>query len=148
MEGVAENLPLSLTYTWASPVAQTVKNLPAIQETWVQSLGWENLLEKGLATHSSILAWTIPWTEKPGGLQPMGWQSDWVANSSLNLHTDINAQSDTWHTASSVSLIVTFNASLTGDILIHLLLPIIDWRCISTFLDTDTINIKCEVVRT
>ena len=70
-----------------------------------------------------------------------------MANTSLNLHTDISAQSDTWHTASSVSPIVTFNPLLTGDILIHLLLPIIDWRRISTFLDTDTINIKCEVVR-
>ena len=45
---------------WASPVAQTVKNLPAMQETWVQSLGWEDALEEGLATHSSILTWRIP----------------------------------------------------------------------------------------
>ena len=45
-----------------------IKNLPAIQETWVQSLGWEDLLEKGMATHSSILAWRIPWTEEPGEL--------------------------------------------------------------------------------
>ena len=49
-----------------------VKNLPSLQETWVQSLGWEDTLEKGMATHSSILAWTIPWTEEPGGLQSMG----------------------------------------------------------------------------
>ena len=49
-------------------VAQTVKNLPATQETRVQSLNWENPLEKGMATHSSILAWRIPWTEEPGGL--------------------------------------------------------------------------------
>ena len=49
-----------------------VKNLPAMQETWVQSLGWENHLEKGMATHSSILAWGIPWIEEPGGLQAMG----------------------------------------------------------------------------
>ena len=49
-------------YSRASLVAQTVKNLPAIQETWVRSLGWEDLLEKGKATHSSILAWRIPWT--------------------------------------------------------------------------------------
>ena len=49
-----------------------VKNLPAMQETWVQSLGGEDLLEKGMATHSSILAWRIPWTEEPGGLQSMG----------------------------------------------------------------------------
>ena len=51
-----------------------VKNLPAVQETWVQSLGWEDPLEKGIATHSSILAWRIPWTEEPGGLQSMGSQ--------------------------------------------------------------------------
>ena len=50
-------------------VAQTIKNLPAMRETWVQSLGQEDLLEKGMATHSSILAWRIPWTEEPGGLQ-------------------------------------------------------------------------------
>ena len=55
-------------------LAQTVKNLPAMQETQVQSLGWEELLEEGMATHSSILAWRIPWTEKPGGLQSMGSQ--------------------------------------------------------------------------
>ena len=47
---------------WASLVAQLVKNLPVMQETWVQSLGWEDPLEKGKATHSSILAWRIPWT--------------------------------------------------------------------------------------
>ena len=52
-------------------VAQIVKNLPAMQETWVQSLGWEDPLEKGATTHSSILAWRIPWTEKPGRLQSM-----------------------------------------------------------------------------
>ena len=50
-------------------MAQPVKNLPAMQETQIQSLGWEDPLEKGMATHSSILAWRIPWTEKPGGLQ-------------------------------------------------------------------------------
>ena len=55
-------------------LAQTVKNLPAMQETQVQSLGWEELLEEGMATHSSILAWRIPWTEKPGRLQSMGSQ--------------------------------------------------------------------------
>ena len=48
-----------------------VKNLPAMQETWVQSLGQEDPLEEGMATHSSILAWRIPWTEEPGGLQSM-----------------------------------------------------------------------------
>ena len=51
---------------WASLVAQLVKNLPAMQETWVKSLGWEGSLEKGKATHSSILAWRIPWTTVHG----------------------------------------------------------------------------------
>ena len=52
-------------------MAQRVKNLPAMQETQVQSLGWEDPLVKGMATHSSILAWRIPWTKEPGGLQSM-----------------------------------------------------------------------------
>ena len=51
-----------------------VKNLPALQGTWVQSVGWEDPLEKGMAPHSSILAWRIPRTEEPGGLLSMGWQ--------------------------------------------------------------------------
>ena len=64
-----------------SLVAQTVKNPPVMWETWVRSLGWEDPLEEGMATHSSILAWRIPWTawripwtEEPGGLQSMGSQ--------------------------------------------------------------------------
>ena len=55
----------------ASLVAQTVKNLPVMQETQVRFLGWEDLLEKGMATHPSILAWKVPQTEEPGGLQSM-----------------------------------------------------------------------------
>ena len=55
---------------WASLVVQMVKNLPVMLKTWVQSLGWENPLEKAVATHSSILAWRIPWTEEPGGYSP------------------------------------------------------------------------------
>ena len=57
-----------------SLVAQTVKRLPTMRETWVQSLGWEDLLEKEMAPHSSILAWKIPWTEEPGGLYSKGSQ--------------------------------------------------------------------------
>ena len=57
-----------------SLVAQTVKNQPAMQETWVRSLGWEDPLEEGMATLSSIPAWRIPWTEEPGMLQFMGLQ--------------------------------------------------------------------------
>ena len=56
----------------ASLVAQLVKNLPVMWETWVQFLVWEDPLEKEMATHSSILAWRIPWTEQPGGLQSLG----------------------------------------------------------------------------
>ena len=57
-----------LSHLGASPVAQLVKNPPAMWETWVRSPGWEDPLEKGMATHSTILGWRIPWTEEPGGL--------------------------------------------------------------------------------
>ena len=63
-----------LLNNWASLMAQTVKDLPAVLETQVQSLGWEDPLEKEMATHSSILACRIPWTKKPGGLQFTGSQ--------------------------------------------------------------------------
>ena len=56
-----EGVGYPLQHSWASLVAQLVKNLPAMWKTWVQSLGWEDLLEKGKATHSNILAWRIPW---------------------------------------------------------------------------------------
>ena len=68
-------------------VAQMVKNLPAMRKTQVWSLGWEDPLEKGMPTHSSILAWRIPWTEEPGRLQSMGSQRvrhDWVTNTLKN----------------------------------------------------------------
>ena len=71
-----EGIGYPLQYSWASLVAQLVKNLPVMWETWVWSLGWEDPLEKGTATHSSILAWRIPWT-----LQSMGSQRvrhDWA----------------------------------------------------------------------
>ena len=72
----------------ASLVAQRLKRLPAMWENWVQSLGWEDPLEKEMATHSSILAWRIPWTEEPGGLQSTGSQRVghvWVT--SLSMYT-------------------------------------------------------------
>ena len=71
----------------ASLVAQRLKCLPAMRETWIQSLGLEDPLEKEMATHSSTLAWRIPWTEEPGGLQSTGSQSvghDWVTSLSLS----------------------------------------------------------------
>ena len=75
-EAVKPLCPLTFN-TGASLIAQLVKNLPAMQETqemWVQSLGWEDPLEEEMATHSSILAWKIPWTEEPDGLQSMEFQ--------------------------------------------------------------------------
>ena len=70
-------LPLSshLPFSDSSLVAQAVKNLTAMQETQAQSLGWEDPLEKGMAIHSSVLSWRVPWTEEPGELQSMGSQS-------------------------------------------------------------------------
>ena len=76
-----ERIGYPLQYSWASLVPQTVKNLPVLQETRVWSLGWEDPLEKGKATHSRILTWTIPWTVEPGGLQSMRSQKvrqDWA----------------------------------------------------------------------
>ena len=68
-------MTIDLNKIRASLVAQTLKNLPAIQETWVQSLGWAGPLETGKAIYSSILAWRFPTTEEPGGLQAMGLHS-------------------------------------------------------------------------
>ena len=67
-----EGIGYPLQYSWPSLVAQLVKNPPTMRETWVPSLGWENPLEKGNATHSSILAWRIPWTVWSMGSQRVG----------------------------------------------------------------------------
>ena len=69
-----------------SLVAQTVKHLPTMQETRVRFLGWEDSLEKEMATHSNIPAWKIPWTEDPGGLQSMGVKKSWTR---LSTHTNV-----------------------------------------------------------
>ena len=69
-----EGIGYPFHYFGASLVAQMIKNPPAMQETWVQSLGWENPLEKEMAIHSSTLAWKTPWTEEPGRLQSVGSQ--------------------------------------------------------------------------
>ena len=68
-----------------------VKDLPAMQEIQVQSLGQEDLLEKGMATHSSLLAWKIPWMEEPGGLQPMGSQRGDLLEKEMAIHSSILA---------------------------------------------------------
>ena len=67
-----EEIGYPLQHSWVFLVAQTVKNPFAMLETWVRSLGWEDPLEEGVATHSSIVAWSIPGTEEPGGLQSTG----------------------------------------------------------------------------
>ena len=69
-----EGLGYPFQYSWAYLVTQMLKNPPAMQETWVRSLGGEDPLEKGMAAHSSILPGESPWTEEPGGLQSMGSQ--------------------------------------------------------------------------
>ena len=77
MTGIRYNDTIFKGYTSfivPSFIAQLVKNLPAMQETWVRFLGWEDPLEKEMATHSSILGWEMPWTEEPGGLQSVGSQ--------------------------------------------------------------------------
>ena len=69
-------------------MAQSLKKLPVIQETWVRPLGWKDPLEKGMVTYSSILAWGIPWTEEPGRLQSMGLQRvghDWVISQPIHV---------------------------------------------------------------
>ena len=70
-----EGMGYSFQYSWASLVVQLVKNLPAMWETWGRSLCWEDPLEEGIATHFSIPAWRIPWTEEPVGLQSTGSQT-------------------------------------------------------------------------
>ena len=70
-----EGIGHPLLYSWAPLVAQMVENPPSMRETWVRSLGWEDPLEKGMATHTSIVAWRIPWTEEPGRPQSMELQS-------------------------------------------------------------------------
>ena len=83
---------ITLSSPWASLVAQTVKRLPEVQETRVWSLGWEDPLEKEMATHSSTLAWKIPWTEESGRLQSMGSQSQtWLSGLSFKSQAPLPA---------------------------------------------------------
>ena len=79
------------------PVAQKVKNLPEMWETWVWTLGWEDTLEKEMATHSSVLAWRIPWTEEPGRLQFMGSDTtEWLTHTHTHTHTHISLLGFLW----------------------------------------------------
>ena len=89
---------------WASLVAQTVKNLPVMQETWVQSLVWEDPLEEKMASHSSILAWEIPWTEEPGGLQSMGSQKSQIQLSDFHFGCTILVTNCPFHSGGKKSV--------------------------------------------
>ena len=90
-------------------VALMVKNLPEVQETQVWSLGQEDPLEKGMATHSSVLAWRIPWTEEPGGLQSTGSQSPTQLSNDNTFNTDIQANIPT-----KMTLLVKNNSTSPG----------------------------------
>ena len=100
----------------SSRVAQMVKNLPTVQETWVRSLGQEGPLEKGMATHSSVLAWRIPWTEEPGRLQSLGLQTvrhDWATNTfhfKKSWSMPISQISSVFFCRSLISLALTFRS--------------------------------------
>ena len=89
LKGSGQWLFAASYYCGVSLMVQRLKRLPAMKETWVRSLGWEDPLEKEMATHSSVLAWRIPWTEEPGGLQSTGSQRvrhDWVTSLSFFLY--------------------------------------------------------------
>ena len=114
-------------------VAQTAKNLTAMQETQIQSLGWEDPLEKGMATHFNILAWRIPWTEEPSGLQSMGLQRvgyNWGTTTTygyLILYV------------SFVEKVILSSTELTW----HLCKKLFDHKCKSPFLDFSSIQYIC-----
>ena len=78
-----------LQYSWASLVAQMVKNLPAMQETWVRSLGWKDPLEKGMAAHSSTLAWRSPWNRQVVGYSPWGCKESDVTDFHFHLFNEL-----------------------------------------------------------
>ena len=139
-------------------MAQPVRSLPAMQETQVWSLGWEDPLEKEMATHSSILAWKIPWTEEPGGLQSKGLQRvkhDWVtghqqqqafnirhsaqAHQYTNAHTQIHTYSSlTWDFGCKLQ-----NQHESDDLLIY-----IKYReQKSTLIDQDILKTTCVICR-
>ena len=96
----------------ASLVAQTVKHMSTMPETRVQSLGWEDLLEKEMVTHSNILAWKIPWTEEPDRLQSMGSQGvrhDWATSLSLysyDMWLQFSCHGGQWHICFSLSVVL------------------------------------------
>ena len=112
---------------FASQVALVVKNPPANaggREIWAQSLGWEDPLEKQLATHSSILAWGIPWTEEPGGLQSMGWLG--VRHDYSNyMHTCMPSVSLTYYVSQEKYISLFSNKMKQNDLKLHSILHLL-----------------------
>ena len=106
-----------LKVTWfisrAPLVAQMVTSLPEMQETWVQSLGWEDPLAKGMATHSSILAWRIPWTAGPGVLQSRGCQSLKTLYTSFPVYSDSGLWG--WHSQHFDLIVYTMQVKIRKD---------------------------------
>ena len=98
-----EGMGYPLQYSWASLVAQLVKNLPAMWETWVRSLGWEDPLEKGKATHSSVLAWRIPWTV----YSPRGCR---VGHDRATLTPSVTPHSGSWKLSLSAALFPAYRS--------------------------------------
>ena len=123
------NFCYTCKYIWPSLIAQLVKYLPAMQETWVLSLDWEDPLEKEMATHSSTLAWKIPWMEEPGRLQSMGsqrvrhnWATEHTPHPRIFPKMGISAwvfsvsSSDCLVVVSTSNSLVLFSAHLPGGI--------------------------------
>ena len=135
---------------WASQVAQTVKNQPAMPEMWVQSLGRKDPLEEGMATHSRILTWRIPWTEESGGLQSMGSQRvghDWVTEHT-HTHTCLYWRPRVFFPKE----IVLFSVSLSFSPLPLNTLPLVSWilfpswifhsLCTALFWTSDSVGLS------
>ena len=141
--GKADSNPVSndmikvdLDFTLCFPGGSEVKNLPAMHETWVRSLGQESPLEKEMAIHSSILAWRIPWTEEPGGLQSTGLQSrtqQLTLSLSFKDRLGLKAVLDSWGPRSEI---FTPWSWVSPWILLHPTMLLARSRCVSPHLDT------------
>ena len=131
---------LTNTHFWTSLVAQMVKNLPAVWETWVQSLGWEDPLEKRMTTHSNIFAWRIPWPEEPGGLQSTVSQRvgrDWATEQQQQSHPWVASVVPCWrptHLPRSHSNITSSMKALLMSSIQNWLSPPLQINCITVVI--------------
>ena len=137
-------------------VTQTVKCLSAMQKTQVQSLGWEDPLEKEMAAHSSILAWKIPWTEEPGRLPSMGWQRvrhDWATSLSppswasshpipLGHHTVPSCYIATSHQQSILHMVLYIGQCYSGSVIVHFFLVVKLWTSLKAHFCLEEIQVR------